>query len=143
MSPGDPDKLKLVRLRTTLTRSTRTPCQVHEPRSHGVYSDGSGREWGRCSAPANQEAEADPGHTYFGDVTHPAPETPPSGPAWERPLRASGWGLSKGENNSRVNRALYNWPEKHSQVNSFLNFILFFVFLGSHPRHMEVPRLGV
>ena len=24
-----------------------------------------------------------------------------------------------------------------------LNFILFFVFLGLHPEHMEVPRLGV
>ena len=26
---------------------------------------------------------------------------------------------------------------------SFLFFFLFFCFLGPHPRHMEVPRLGV
>ena len=30
-----------------------------------------------------------------------------------------------------------------SDVSSFSFFFLFFVFLGPHPRHMEVPKLGV
>ena len=35
-----------------------------------------------------------------------------------------------------ANRSVYEWT-------SFFIFILIFGFLGLHPRHMEVPRLGV
>ena len=34
------------------------------------------------------------------------------------------------------------WPS-HQRNRNFIIFFSLFVFLGPHPRHMEVPRLGV
>ena len=34
-------------------------------------------------------------------------------------------------------------PSLGSSTTDFLTYFLFFCFLGPHPRHMEVPRLGV
>lgn len=81
------------------------PAQL--PRFH---ADGSGGESRGPGRPPIRRQRPTPGTPR--DVTHPALEVPPSGRAWEKPRRASGWGLSKGENNSLVNRARYSYPEK-------------------------------
>ena len=41
------------------------------------------------------------------------------------------------------NLCLWNWLLGKSQFFCFCSVFFFFCFLGSNPRHMEVPRLGV
>ena len=111
-APGDPDEPRPAQLQTASPRSTgthRRGSSAQLPRFHADGRDGESRGPGR---PPIRRQRPTPGTPR--DVTHPALEVPPSGRAWEKPRRASRWGLSKGENNSLVNRARYSYPEKYT-----------------------------
>ena len=45
--------------------------------------------------------------------------------------------------NEAINEQELKMNFKFKNFRNIFNFLFFFFFLGSHPQHMEVPRLGV
>lgn len=71
------------------------PARLRLPLPRRPRRPRASKGWTQRPAAANQEAEADSGHASLCGIPPPAPETPPSGLAWERPWGSMGGSSSK------------------------------------------------